>query len=147
MSDGGSGVFRFGPEVGDETMAALAEAVPGLAELGRGLGDAVFLTSAFVPFVLTLFSTLLPFWTAPFGVGDAPFVGVTDPPFIILFAGFGVFLSSMKGISATTGPRPLMLQPGRCDQWCECEGLPLWIWSAACRAHLPPRLLYSCVTH
>ena len=102
MSEGGSGVFLLGPDVGGETMAALAEAVPGFAELGRGLGEAVFLTSGFVPFVLTLFSALLPFWTAPFGVGDAPFVGVTDPPFITFFAGFGVFLSSMKGISATT---------------------------------------------
>ena len=145
MSEGGSWVFLLGPDVGGETMAALAEAVPGFAELGRGLGEAVFLTSGFVPFVLTLFSALLPFWTAPFGVGDAPFVGVTDPPFIALFAGFGVFLSSMKGISATTGPWPLMLE----RRVCLVASVRDCTMDLARTLPRPPPspLLYSCVTH
>ena len=102
--DEGSGsgdFFLGGAEFGAETIAALAEAVP-----GRGLD----LFSVFTGCCLfALFSSVLtPFWTAPFlDGGEGFFVGVEALCGVVengFFDGLGVFLSSMNGIvSVMTG--------------------------------------------
>ena len=75
------------------TMAALAEAVPGLAEPGRGLGEAELRDSVFVAIFVVLLSGPVPFWTPPLGGGVVFFVAVTVEG--IFFVALGVFLSSM----------------------------------------------------
>ena len=99
----GSGDFFLGgAEFGAETIAALAEAVP-----GRGFD----LFSVFIGCCLMLVlvsSTLTPFWTAPFlDGGEGFFVGVDALCGVVengFFDGLGVFLSSMKGmVSVMTG--------------------------------------------
>ena len=100
-SDSGD-FFLGGAEFGAETIAALAEAVP-----GRGLD----LFSVFIGCCLMLVlvsSVLTPFWTAPFlDGGEGFFVGVDTLCGVVengFFDGRGVFLSSMKGmVSVMTG--------------------------------------------
>ena len=100
--DSGSGDFFLGgAEFGAETIAALAEAVP-----GRGLDlFSIFICCC----LLVLFSSpVTPFWTAPFlDGGEGFFVGVEALCGVVengFLDGLGVFLSSMKGIvSVMTG--------------------------------------------
>ena len=94
--------FLGGAEFGAETIAALAEAVP-----GRGLDlFSVFNGSSLFPVLLS--SALTPFWTAPFlDGGEGFFVGVDALCGVVengFFDGLGVFRSSMKGmVSVMTG--------------------------------------------
>ena len=105
----GSGDFFLGgAEFGAETIAALAEAVP-----GRGL-DLFSVFNGCCLFSVLLSSALTPFWTAPFlDGGEGFFVGVDALCGVVengFFDGLGVFRSSMKGmVSVMTGLLRLIL--------------------------------------
>ena len=89
-------------------MAARAEAVPGLAELGL---EVAFFTSTFAALFDALFCSDVPFWAPPLGGGDAFFVGVAARVVSSFLAALGVFLSSMKGMSAGAAVLILVVEP------------------------------------
>ena len=141
----GSGDFFLGgAEFGAETIAALAEAVP-----GRGLD----LFSVFIGCcLLALFSSALtPFWTAPFlDGGEGFFVGVDALCGVVengFFDGRGGFLSSMKGmVSVMTGLLRLISEDSGCARvvtlWI-CSGAPC----AACRVTFTTSVQADCTFH